>query len=235
MWEETNNFQAPNHPMLRKSSRLKKYYRSLLVFTHICFLIACVVMAVFCMIRFVLPISFEKTSENFMIFMIPSSITQSSISAAGLFATTSTLSWPLMCFSTVQMLPLVFSIYWIFIQLNELTSFSPQAIPMFILLTSCCVTWIIQIILSILLSIEIRKKKTLLGNETQLSDVIWTELALKLMEPVIIKSEITSRSHAICLWVDMHKGNEEWRKIPDREIWRKVFLIWCSREWEETR
>lgn len=163
MRDNSRNFhhEEGNHSIIHKPCRMKKYYKSLLVFTHVSFLIACVVMAVFCMIRFVLPISFNKTSENFMIFMIPSSLTQSSISAAGLVATTSTLSWPLICFSIVQMLPLVFSIYWMFVQFNELTSPSLQVIPMFILLISCCVTWIVQIILSLLLSVQIRRRKKL--------------------------------------------------------------------------
>lgn len=145
----------------------KRCFKTLLIISHVFFLFACVFMAVFCMIRFVLPISFNKTSENFMIFMIPSSISQSSISAAGLVATTSTLSWPLVCFSIVQMLPLVFSLYWMFVQFNELQTLTSNVIPMFTLLMICCVTWIVQITLSVLLSVQIRNR---LKYDTNIDD-----------------------------------------------------------------
>lgn len=135
-----------------------KCYKLMLIATNTIFVMVCVAMVVFCIIRFVLPIQFKSSSENFMIFMIPSSLTQASIAAAGLLAAFSGLSWPLICYALVLIIPLGASLYWIYVRFAELQSLEASALPMFVLLIVCCVTWTAQMVCSLALSWEIKAR-----------------------------------------------------------------------------
>ena len=129
-----------------------------LLMTNMVLVMVSVGIVVFCIIRFVLPISFDKSGENFMIFMIPSSLTCASISAAGLLATLSGLSWPLVCYALVIMIPLASSVAWIAVRHEELQSLDYKALPMFILMIVCCTTWCVQIAASIVLATHLRRR-----------------------------------------------------------------------------
>lgn len=121
-------------------------------------LLASIGIIIFCIIRFVLPINYDKSSENFMIFSLPSSLTCASISAAGLVATLSGLSWPLICYAFVLTIPLLGSIGWMVSCADELRELKPASLPMFTLLVTCCATWTVQVLSAIVLSIMLRSK-----------------------------------------------------------------------------
>lgn len=142
----------------RKGTKLRTFLKVFLIVSNSLFVLMCVGIIVFCIIRFVLPIAFEKSSENFMIFMIPSSLTQASISAAGLMAVSSQLSWPLICYSLVLIMPLIGSISWLYVRFADIYTLEAPVLKMFFLLILCCATWCGQIFAAVLLYLKIRAK-----------------------------------------------------------------------------
>lgn len=140
-----------------KRTNCSKTYKVILVSSNVAFILVCVGILLFCLIRFVLPVKFTKTSDNFMSVMIPSSLTQASISAAGLLAVGWQISWPLVCYSLVLVMPLSSSLYWIYISFNGLSGVQDSGWVLLLILSCCCGTWIVQIAVSLLLFCHVKK------------------------------------------------------------------------------
>lgn len=163
------------------SSAPVKCIKVILLGSNLVILVVSVLIIVFCIIRFVLPIEYDKSTprdENFFILMVPSSLTCSSISAAGLLATFSGLSWPLLCYATVLIIPLVSAICWLIACAEEIATFKPEVMPMFALISLCCVTWFVQIVCSIMLSCLRRIKFTRNQKQQQLDEAHCEQLVV---------------------------------------------------------
>ena len=147
----------------------KKICRMYLITSNIVWLLISVLIVAFCIIRFVLPINLTMKNDTFML-IVPASIIQASISAAGLMAILSNQLWSLICYIIVIKLPLIMAIYWISYLISDLNSFNDDRMIILTVLTTLCSTWLLQIISAFYLFIVTLIKKRTKLNHTQLKE-----------------------------------------------------------------
>lgn len=143
---------------------LFKLSKFLLIASSIIWVIVSVFTVTFCIIRFVLPISLPKNSENLLIFIIPSSIIQAAISAAGLCASLSTLFWPVFCYALVLTIPFSVSMSWIYSLLqNYSSSYETEYYVILSILIVANLSWFLQITCSLYISWNLKGNKNSTG------------------------------------------------------------------------
>jgi len=147
---------------------LFKVSKLLLISSSILWVIISVFTVTFCIIRFVLPIELPKNSEHLLIFIIPSSIIQAAISAAGLCASLSALFWPIFCYALVLTIPFSVSLSWIHSLLtNYSATYEREYYVIVSILIVANVSWLCQIVCSLYLSWQLRggnKQPGLIGQ-----------------------------------------------------------------------